>query len=131
MFTPRKDGVRRFCSRACSTTWSGLKRRKGYTTNGHGYILLYLPGHPMASKQGYVMEHRFVMAERLGRLLTDSEVVHHNNGNKADNRPENLVVMESTAHNRLRKGRKGTLVRCPHCQGKIRLSNAVRSVAAE
>ena len=124
------EAVLRFCSRRCASTWSGLQRRKAHT-NVYGYRMLYRPGHPMASRQGYIMEHRLVMSEAIGRMLTGSEVVHHVNGNKADNRLENLVVMSNAQHSRLPKGERKTLVCCPHCGGKIRLSNAVRSVAAE
>lgn len=57
-----------------------------------GYRILYLPDHPNASKTGRIPEHRFVMSEMLGRPLLASETVHHKNGNKLDNRPENLEL---------------------------------------
>lgn len=93
-YTERFTGQCRACSHAYdrSGTWTG-GRKKGRD----GYILIRLqPNHPlwcMAYREGYVLEHRLVMAEQLGRPLTKSEIVHHINGIKDDNRPENLQLL--------------------------------------
>lgn len=127
-FQPMKDGGKRFCSRACGSKATGLARRKpGGMVDPKGYILVRAPEHPMASRAGYVMEHRLVMAEHLGRNLTPREVVHHINGQKSDNRIENLVVMEKSAHDRIPKPPQKPIT-CPCCGTKLKISGRVRTV---
>lgn len=63
----------------------------------HGYVLLKHPAHPQANRHGYVREHRLVMEQTLGRFLTRLEVVHHLDGNRGNNAPENLELFASNA----------------------------------
>ena len=74
------------------------KNCKGKVTNHYGYVLIWKPEHPFCNSTGYIMEHRFVMEQHIGRYLKQGEVVHHINKNKSDNRVENLELMEDSAH---------------------------------
>ena len=83
--------------------WNG-----GRQVDGKGYVRVLVPGHPNANPKGYVYEHRLVMAQLIGRPLRTSEVVHHINGERADNRPENLALLPRRAgHVAIHLARKG------------------------
>lgn len=82
------------------------------------YTYAVVRDHPKATALGYVFEHRIVVENNIGRLLTNTEIVHHKNGNKKDNRIENLEVMDYIEHVRmhaLERGFLNCILKCPQC----------------
>ncbi len=60
-----------------------------------GYVLQYRPQHVAADRNGYVLEHRLVMEEYLGKPLLPGEVVHHRDRKRANNPIANLLLCPS------------------------------------
>ena len=81
------------------------------------YNYVRIEDHPSATANGYVLEHRAIMENHLGRLLIEKEIVHHRNGDGKDNRIENLELLKLAEHSRLhaRKGRKMAELVCAYC----------------
>lgn len=102
-YAPKWADNATYCSRACKAEgqrgikWGKREPGKRYQ-RGDGYISIYAPNHPKASKSGSVMEHRLVMEQAIGRYLEASEHVHHINGVRNDNRLENLEVISAGPH---------------------------------
>lgn len=85
------------------------------------YLYALVPEHPNATKNGYVLMHRVVMENHLGRLLSANEVVHHKDHNKKNNSIENLEVMNAQEHSKFHGAemtRAWVKLKCPQC-GKI------------
>ena len=83
------------------------------------YDYALVPDHPFATKNGYVLYHRIVMENEIGRILNEDEVVHHINNKRRDNRIENLKLMNSTDHNKLHgesAGKTFVIFQCPVCK---------------
>lgn len=94
-----------YCNRECknsdkSISACGEKSHwwKGGRIIHSGYIYLKMPDDSDADSQGYVAEHRIMAREKIGRTLLKNEDVHHLNGIKTDNRPENIVVITKSQH---------------------------------
>lgn len=74
---------------------SQLKKASGVTTDGYVWIRI-----PNDSRfQNKVKLHRYLMEVKLGRKLEAEEIVHHKNGDKFDNRIENLEIVTRSDHN--------------------------------
>jgi len=88
-------------------SWKG-----GRVKTGEGYIGVRITHDDMMAsmivRSGYVLEHRLVMARSLGRPLLATESVHHINGDRTDNRLENLQLRQG-------KHGKGTVMCCADC----------------
>lgn len=122
LFRPRqKSGAGRFCSREChyvgqrgekSPKWKG-----GRHINDGGYVKIHKPNHPRSDK-GYILEHRYVMEQKLGRYLEPHESVHHINGIKDDNRIENLELWEGVGRQPKGIRSRDALPHCTTCKCK-------------
>ena len=116
-----KERMARQCRR-CASRRAGPRNpnwKGGRVVASNGYVLLRMPGHHLADVRGYVYEHRLVAEQILGRRLKPGEISHHKNGFKADNRPENIEVVESQHHHRVAHRTVGFTRRLPGEQNRI------------
>ncbi len=124
---PKAARLRRGINRSCRTpgrrisesaTMKPIGRGTGRMFDKRGYVLAMSKGHPRANRDGYVWEHVLVAEQTLGRSLPPKAVVHHVDGNPANNSPENLLICESQAHHLLIHQRARALAACGNASAR-------------
>lgn len=87
-------GVKGAQAREKNPMWKG-----GRSVASNGYVLVRVgTDHHLADVRGYAYEHRLVAEKKIGRRLLPTEDVHHRDGNKQNNAPENLDVVTRAEH---------------------------------
>lgn len=106
-----KTAVNNFCSRGCRIEWtrngnvptleSSPSWKGGRYVTQEGYVRVHKPDHPKATTNGWVFEHVVIACEKIGRMMIKGECVHHIDGNKKNNSPDNLQVTTTSQHTRI------------------------------
>ena len=98
------SAIERACKRfSLKTQRTGPRSGQKHTNWKGGRVLIgrywyvYEPSNPMATRRGYVAEHRKIASDQAGRPLKRHEAVHHRDGNPQNNAPENLEIFQSNA----------------------------------
>jgi hypothetical protein len=103
----------------------GHPKWKGGRVKSNGYWYVYVPDHPYPKRGShYVLEHRWLIEQKLGRYLDRREVVHHVDGNPDNNSLDNLIVFRTNGEH-LKAELKG---KCPRWtpEGLERIREGVR-----
>lgn len=101
----------------------GKRNKLRKKVKSHDYYKVFEPTHPMATKNGYVLEHRKIAYDD-GKLIDKTHEVHHINGIKTDNRSDNLMVLPKPEHTSLTHIGKSkineTHPKCRMCDARTR-----------
>jgi hypothetical protein len=106
-----KIKTQKFCSKKCAAKSNATKPRKKkeikigtIRRNSKGYNQIY-------TNKGWILEHRLKMEKILGRPLVKGESIHHKDGVRHNNDPDNLELWVVG----VRYGQRGHELMCPHC----------------
>lgn len=95
--------TKKYCSIQCRNDSQKLRPREMHPSWKGGKPMFY-KGYMYITVNGKKrLQHRVIMEEHIGKALTKSEHIHHINGNKIDNRIENLMIVSNKDHGQLHK----------------------------
>lgn len=83
-----------------SAAMLGKNRVEGPTFTSEGRALVLAPEHPATNADGRVVRARYVLEQKIGRLLQPNELPHHINLDPSDDHPDNLMAMDRAEHTR-------------------------------
>ena len=93
-----------------------------------GYKYFIDKDHPLSNKQGKVYHHRHVASVKVGRWLSDNEVVHHIDENKLNNKSNNLEIMSRSEHGKHHAPKMIVITsKCKYCKKDFKLSKSCKS----
>lgn len=96
--SPYQLKTKKYCSRACKSKWMSSQEKEN-TPRWKGGLYVNREGYREIRKnKNSILEHRYIMEKYINRKLTEEEVIHHINGNKQDNRIDNLIIVTRSEH---------------------------------
>lgn len=95
----RRGCIRSYCSKECQFSNKKLGLPNNQYLAHDGYIVC---GKTKDNRK-QIKLHRVIMEEHIGRILLPTEIVHHINEDKLDNRLENLQIVTRSEHNKIHK----------------------------
>jgi hypothetical protein len=87
-----------FCHKHAAKRGKNHYKWKGGKRIERGYVLIHMPNHPRADSGGYVREHFIIWEQTHNKPIPRGWIIHHINGIKSDNRPNNLVALSTKKH---------------------------------
>jgi hypothetical protein len=97
---------------SCRAKYMGKRRTEMRFIDSHGYVQVRLESQRDDMNGWYIPEHRLVMEQILRRRLVRGEIVHHKDGNRQNNQPDNLELFVKHGHP---NGVRASDLVCPHC----------------
>lgn len=106
LLSTKRLGYTGLCHQCNALVCGGNRVKKGYRgKHSNGYVVMKLQPddffYPMTGRDGYVFEHRLVVAKRLGRCLQPWEIVHHKDHIRDHNTDDNLQLVSDIGHKQL------------------------------